>query len=131
MIEGEAVAEWVGERLGGKTFYAPYRAFGIVRDGAIVGGAVFNDFYRDGNVAWTHAGSLMSIRVLADFAFRQLRASRVTCRTQRANDKVRVLLERGGFKYEGTQRQFFGPGKDDDALVFVLFADAAKRWLRP
>lgn len=129
----EAVADWAGRQLGVK-FVQPLRAFGILNgNGQAVGAAVFNDYYKGGNVEWTHVGpgtirpGLM--RDLARFAFIDLQASRVTAKTAYRNVKVRKLLPKAGFTFEFTQKRYFGPERGDDALVYVLFRENAQRWI--
>lgn len=129
----EAVADWAGRQLGVK-FVAPYVAFGIIdNSGKAVGAAVFNNHFERGNIEWSHVGpgsiTRSVVRQLAQYAFVHCEASRVTAKTMRRNVKVRKLLPKAGFTFEGTQKRFFGPDAGDDALVYVLFREQAQRWL--
>lgn len=129
----EAVAQWAGERLGVQ-FQAPYTAFGIVDGAGIIHGAtVFNDFYPGGNIEMTHIGhGTLTRRVqrgLIRYAFVQCGATRLTAKTAYRNVMVRRLLPKAGFRYECTQKRYFGPERGDDALVYVLFRDDAAKWL--
>lgn len=132
--QDHAVAEWAGAQLGVK-FVEPYVALGIVNDaGGLIGASVFSDYYRGGNIEWTYVGE-GSLRPgmlfdLAHYCFVQLAVSRVTAKTRRSNRLVRRLLPKAGFSFEMTQKRYFGPSKDDDALVFVLTKENAGRWLR-
>lgn len=131
--QDEAVAAWAGERLG-VAFQRPYVAIGIARSGESCGAAVFNEHYRGGNIELTFVGhGMLSRRVqkaLAEFAFLRCGASRITIRTMRRNLTARKLLGRGNrFHFEGVQRQYYGPEKGDDALVYVLFKEQAGKWL--
>lgn len=129
-----AVAAWAGQQLGVQ-FVQPLTAIGVVdKEGAIIGASVFNDYYRGGNLEWTcvGAGSLRAamLREIARYCFIELEASRVTAKTRRSNKLVRRLLPKAGFSFEMTQKRYFGPTRDDDALVFVLFKENATKWLR-
>lgn len=128
------MAAWAGRQLG-VTFQEPYTAFGFTDDeGFMQASSVLNDYYPDGNIEWSHVGPLRlyMIRFLVKFVFLELMASRVTAKTRRANLTVRAMLNRkaAGFQFEGVQRQYFGPTKDDDAMVFVMYRANAKRWLK-
>ena len=133
VLADDSVAIWAGEQLG-VTFQQPYTAFGFVRNNEIKGAVVFNDYYRGGNVGITYVGSRsfgkQQISFMCAFAFNELKASRVTARTRRANKVMRSMLPRFGFQYESTQKKFYGPEKGDDALVFVMYPEDAQRWLR-
>jgi hypothetical protein len=129
----EAVADWAGRQLGVK-FVQPLKAFGILNGkGQAVGAAVFNDYYKGGNVEWTHVGpgtirpKLM--RELARYVFIDLDCSRVTAKTARKNVPVSRLLTNAGFTFEGSQKRYFGPTAAQDAMVYVLFRENAARWL--
>ncbi len=129
-----AVADWAGAQLG-VTFVEPFTALGVVNAGGdLVGASVFGDYYKGGNIEWSYVGegSLRPamLREIAHYCFVQLAASRVTAKTRRSNKLVRRLLPRAGFSFETTQKRYFGPSKDDDALVFVLHREDAGKWLR-
>lgn len=131
--EDKAVGEWASAALGVR-FQEPFTAFGFVRDGEMAGAAVFNDYYPGGNVELTYVGqrsfSRDGFRFMTRFAFVELKCSRMTAKTRRSNQSVKKMLERFGFKFEAYQRRYFGPNKRDDALVYVLLPDAAKRWMK-
>lgn len=133
VVEGHdaEVAQWVGDGLGGRQFVAPYIGVGFVSGERLVAGSVLNDHYGPGsNIEWTHYGPGWLHRdigrYLGRLTFDALKVSRVTARTRRDNVRVQKLLLRGGFAFEGTQRRFFGPDKDADALVYVLWPEAAR-----
>lgn len=131
--QDDAVAEWAGVRLG-VTFQRPFVAIGIARGGAAIGAAVFNEYYRGGNIELTFVGdgalTRRVQRALAQYAFGQLAVSRITIRTAYRNTKVRKLLGRKGrFEFEGVQKRFYGPDRGDDALVYVLPREKAGKWL--
>lgn len=127
------MAAWAGQELG-ITFQEPYTAFGFIEDDAVKGAVIFNDYYRGGNVEITYVGShsfrKQQIGFMCRFAFQELGCSRVTARTRRGNGRMRRILPRFGFQYEGTQKRFYGPTPDDDGISFVLWPEKAARWMR-
>lgn len=132
--QDEAVSGWAGAQLG-ITFVQPLRAFGIINEAdALIGAAIFNDFYPGGNVELTYVGPGTMTRTvlcgLADFAFLRLEASRVTVKQRRGNPNMKGLNGRAGFSFEMIQKRYYGPTRDDDALVFVLWRKDAHRWLK-
>lgn len=132
--QDDAIAGWAGEQLGVR-FQEPYTAFGFVsNEGSIQGACVFNDYYPGGNLELTYVGpnslNRSVLRFMARFCFEELQATRVTAKTKRSNVTVRRLLPKGGFAFEHTQKNYFGPTRGDDALVFVLFRENAGKWLR-
>lgn len=131
--QDEQVAEWAGRVLE-KTFVRPFSAFGIAEaDGTMRGAAIFNDYYPNGNIEMTYIGrgtvQRHVLRELAVYAFDRCKALRVTCKTKRGNIIARRLLPRLGFAFEGTQKRYFGPAREDDSLCFVLTRDKAVKWL--
>ncbi len=128
------VADWAGAQLGVQ-FAEPFVAVGVLNaSGDLVGASVFGDYYKGGTIEWTYVGEgtlrPSMLRDLAQYCFVQLAASRVTAKTRRSNKLVRRLLPKAGFSFETTQKRYFGPHKDDDALVFVLHKENAGKWLR-
>lgn len=115
----------------GCRFQEPYTAFGFARTGHLIAGSVLNDYYPGGNIEWSHVGVLrpQMLMFLCRFVFIELSATRVTAKTRRGNNVVSEMLGRA-MKYECTQRRYFGPTKDDDAIVYVLFREDAGKWLR-
>jgi len=130
----DEIAAWAGAQLG-VVFQQPFTAFGFLdQAGSVKAAAIFNDYYRGGNVGLTYVGphsfQKHQLAFLCSFAFDSLKASRVTARTRRSNVQMRKLMPKSGFAFEYTQRRFYGPEKADDALVYVLTRDAAEKWLR-
>lgn len=119
----QAVADWVGGKLG-KPFSEPFKAIGVIDgEGTLTGGFVFT-VYTGPSISLSLAGRGVSSReawraVLA-YVFDDLDCSRLECRTSAKNKIVRKSLPRLGFKFEGTARRLFGK---DDGLVFSLIAD--------
>ena len=130
----ELVCQWVCERIG-MQIAPPYTAIGGTRDRqSLCAGTVFN-CWNGANIDITLAtdGGLSrgAIRGIYHYMFVQLGALRATAHTRRSNKKMRELLPRLGFtkEPEGVLRNFYGPHKADDAFVFALFPENARKWL--
>lgn len=132
--QDQAVADWASAVLG-KPIVQPFAALGVTeQDGLLKGAAIFNDFQgKNANIELTYVGpgTLRRgiIRQIAQYAFGLNSASRVTCKTHRKNVTARKLLPRLGFRMEGTLKRYYGTTKGDDALVYVMDRNDAKRWL--
>lgn len=131
--DDEAVAHWASVKLGVGSFYPPYVAFGVVDDEQILCGAIifseFNGFNIEASVAGRATAKRGFLRAALDYAFVQNKCTRLTCRTKRSNKTVCRQLTRLGFKYEGTMKNYFGPDRGDDAILYALFPKDAARWI--
>lgn len=119
---GEEVAWWVGKQIR-RPICPPYEAIGVVSDGEIIGGVVFN-LWTGPNIHITAAGSpgvwsRIFLRRLAAYVFDELGCVRATFTTEspRAVDVCRRL----GARHEGTMRNAYGPGRD--GLIFGLLKE--------
>ena len=114
------VARWAAGKLG-CVFVQPYTAWGITdENNRMVGAVVFND-WADKNVELTFVGrgslSRRLFKEIAHYAFTANGVARVTVRTRAKNLYVRRIIEKAGFKPEGTLRCWYG---DDDAIVYGM-----------
>jgi hypothetical protein len=131
--EDELVANWVGVNLDLK-FIPPYTAIGGTADGKSLSiGAVFNQ-WNGANLEITLYGPGAMrrgcIRGVFHYAFKQAGALRLTAKTRRSNEAMRAMLPKFGFEFEGVSKRYFGPLKKDDAFRFVLFPEAAEKWMK-
>lgn len=113
IVTDERVVWFVSAKVGTR-FYMPYTAMGVERDGAILGGAVFNCFTGP-DVEMTVAGEARAFtrgfyRAVYRYLFGQLGCERVSITTE-SLDVVR-LAERLGAQVEGMKRNCFGRGRD-------------------
>jgi len=126
------VAQWASQKLG-QPIVPPFIAIGFKKNGVWDGAAIFND-YNGANVELTIYGpgclTPATIKYVFEHAFRKLGVARVTARTRRGNAVMRKLLPRLGFSFEGTAKRYFGQTKADDALLFALFPEAARKWMQ-
>jgi RimJ/RimL family protein N-acetyltransferase len=111
--------------------FGPCTAIGIVRNGRLIGGVVFN-YFRGFDVHMTAAFDgkgwfdRRTIRALCDYTFNQLGCKRVTALTGKKNKKARSALERIGFKLEGVHPR--GLDGREDAMSFGLLKENCK-WI--
>jgi RimJ/RimL family protein N-acetyltransferase len=127
----DAVAQWVAGNLG-VTIAPPYVSLGVLgADSVLIGGAVFSG-YSGANIDVTIYGpramTRAAMRASFGYVFGQLRCERLTARCKRSNASMRRLMDRLGFKHEGTQRRYWGPDRNDDAMVYGMTRDEC-RWL--
>ncbi len=125
------VADWVGEKLGRRIF-PPFTAIGVVDTNALKGGLVFNE-YSGPNIEVTmfgpHCLSRKVLKATGVYVFSELKCLRLTARTKRSNKLMQKLLPRLGFDYEATLKNYFGPTRADDALLFRLTEEYASKWM--
>jgi RimJ/RimL family protein N-acetyltransferase len=128
----DAVANWVAAGLG-ITIAPPYTAIGVIdASGRLIGGAVFTAWDGaniDVTVYGPRAMTRGALRAGCRYAFGQLRCERITARCKRTNKAMRDLMERLGFVHEGTQRRFWGAGRENDAMLYGMLKNDC-RWLR-
>lgn len=125
-----AVAEWVSSRIG-EPIVPPYTALGWINgDGDLAVGFVFFGYIPGGNIEMGLAASGRLTRgilcAVADYAFRQSGASRITAHTKRKNIRAADMLKRAGFVQECVCRDYY---PDDDAVQFRL-TKAGCKWLK-
>jgi len=131
--QNEYVGGIVGSALG-VTFYGPYSSIGFLDDtGHVRGGAIFNN-YNGSNIEVTVYAPNMAtrgmIRAVMHYVFVQLGCNRMTARTRRNNKAAQKALPRMGFKYEATLQLYYGPGKNDAAVLYWIDRETAiERWL--
>jgi hypothetical protein len=126
------VAKFVGDGLD-REILPPYVSIGVLDDLLVLrGGMVFND-YTGPNIEITIYGpgqiTRQSLKVAFGYVFEELKCIRLTARTRRDNRLMCKLLPRLGFDYEATMKQYFGPDRADDALVFRLTHAYASKWM--
>lgn len=128
----EIVAKWVSQKLR-VPIVPPYTAIGVTRDGEnLCGGAVFND-WNGSNLEVTVYGhgcvTRGNFRAVCHYAFAQLKANRLTARTARVNKRLQRSLPKLGFRYEGICRNYYGPDKRHDAIVYGLLKEQGMKWI--
>lgn len=121
IVTGEAVAQFVSERIG-SALCPPYTTMGLMRDGQLVGGVVFNQF-EGFDVHVTLAGERWTrtfIHAVGQYVFSQLGCLRLTATTEQ--DDVACYALRLGGEIEGRLRNHFGHGRDG-IIIGILRED--------
>lgn len=118
VVTDERVVEFVGKTVD-RTFYPPWTAMGIERDGQIITGIMFTCFTGH-DVHMTIAGRFWPRSFLADignYAFNTMGCLRMTAVTEQP--RVAKMAERLGGKVEGLLRDHFGTGRDGFIVGFL------------
>ncbi len=128
-----AVAQWAQDKYAGGL--QPYiQAMAIVDGIGNIRGAATLHYHGGSNIELCYWGpGTLTRRIagqIAEICFFGLKVSRVTCRTPRSNKIVARHLPKLGFRYEGLARHYYGPTKQQDAIMFGLTLDDAARLLR-
>lgn len=122
------VADFLSDKLG-MTFVPPYVCIGVVRNGRLIGGILYNG-YQGSNVDVTVWGPRAfgrdTILIGFHYAFEQLKCERITVRTKRSNKLMQKIAPKLGLKFECVSPRFFG--RNEDAIVYRVFRDEC-RWM--
>ena len=131
MVSGspEFFAQWVAHQLDIPIEeFGDYAAGGIVLDGRLIGGLVYNE-YRIQRFGKTMQISIATtsprwctrkvLRSLFGYPFQQMGVTRLWAAARRKNTQSRSLMERLGFKYEGMARKGYD-GIQDSAIYAML-----------
>lgn len=128
----EVVAQWTREKMG-LALHPPYTALGVIdHEGTLRGSLVFHD-WNGANIEITiylpRALQRGIIKAAFQYAFVQVGAIRLTAKVRRDNVPMRKLLPRLGFAFEATLKSYYGPKRENDALLFRLSPAAAIKWM--
>jgi RimJ/RimL family protein N-acetyltransferase len=126
------VGQFASEKLG-LAIVPPYTSMGIVDDaGTLVGAIIYNGF-TGANIEITYYGphclTRRIIRAAFAYPFDQLGVIRLTGRTKRSNKAMCRLFPRLGFVFEATLKNYFGPSRGDDAVLYRMTRTEAAKWL--
>lgn len=131
------IAEIVSKRFGGINLQ-PCSAIGLLKDNLIVGAVVYNNFHKNNvNIPISIEATVILVdsqelsryivSALFSYPFAVLKVGRLQVTVARKHKRVRKLVERLGFKFEGIARQGYILG--GDAAVYSMLPDEC-RWIR-
>jgi RimJ/RimL family protein N-acetyltransferase len=117
----------------GYEVHAPFTAMGWVKDGQLIGQAIFVDYTGSSIEIHIYGPGAMHIRSIRDafkYVFVQLGCNRLTAKPYTTNKKVINLIERLGFVYEGTLKEYYPPKEQPiDAYIYRLPRHIGLKWL--
>lgn len=127
------VANWVQVRLPEiRNGFGACTAIGVTLDGAVIAGVVYHE-YRGHMMQLSIAADSQkwatrkTLRHLLGYPFLQCHVARITACVAKGNKRSRSLVERLGFKLEGTIRRGFDGQKD--LLVYGMLREEANKWI--
>lgn len=130
--DDERVGEFASRGLG-LLIVPPFVSIGVVNQKGNLCGSVIYNHYNGPNVEITIFGpGAMKrgiIRACLSYPFHQLGVIRVSARTRRSNKAMCRMLPRLGFKFEGVMKNYFGPYRNDDAILYCLMRKDAAKWI--
>lgn len=109
--------------------WGDFNALGLVRDGRLVAGVIYNN-YSAKNV-YAHIGADQGCKwmtkqflfAMFDYPFNELGLHRVTALIRATNSRAIEFAENLGFTEEGLMRHYF---IDDDAVIYGLLRDKCR-----
>lgn len=125
-----AILDWLARVHGAEFFISPRVVMGFIDDGGVLRGASVIELHNaaTGELHVYGRTSNDVAKVVFHVAFRHLGLSRIECRTRRDNLKVKRAAPKWGFRYEATARNFYGPGRINDAMVYSMTPEQC-RWI--
>lgn len=126
------VGAFASERLG-VPIIPPFTSMGVVDDNEQLVGAIIYNGFNGANIEITIVGpgclTRRFIRAAFAYPFDQLGVLRLTGRTKRSNKTMCKLFPRLGFTFEATLKNYFGPTRGDDAVLYRMSRADAAKWL--
>jgi RimJ/RimL family protein N-acetyltransferase len=131
------VSEWVADRFKQpKDYFDPCRAIGIIEDGKIIAGVIYNNQKKSLGIPYMLEMTVASVdkrwatrhnlKALFRYPFIQLGLERVNTQCDSTDEGLIMFNKRLGFKEEGRHRRAFPTGSD--AISFGMLKEECK-WL--
>lgn len=131
--------EPIGVQLGkefslkiGRMIVPPFHVIGFIRNKALEAIFLFND-YTGSNIeihAWA-PGTITRLkwRFILNYVFNELKCNRLSVKFMPTDTRLKKILPRLGFVYEANLRYYYGPSRDNDALVYYVDCEQAGKWI--
>lgn len=130
IVFGQTVVDWVASRTSEFGSFGAATGIGVVRDGELIGGVVYNDWNGASVCMHCAGGNGWLTRTLLwyafDYPFNQLKVKRATALIGEGNTPARTLNEQLGFRYETRIRDAHPTG---DMIVMEMRREWC-RWLK-
>ena len=127
---GQMAADWV-KQLNGNVLCAPYSVIVWAKDGKPVDLALFHTYIGSSIELHLHAPGGLTRRMLRgiyNYVFEQLKCNVMIGKPKRDNIKLLKILTRMQFKYLATIPMYYGPTRDQDAVLHYTTKDKFSRW---
>ena len=130
---GQEIGGWFSEKQN-KPVYPPYSNIMWVKDQKPVGAVLFNDYTGSSIEVHFHLPGLLNREVsgtVARYVFDQSRCNTLIGRIHRKNKKLLGVINRLGFKYLTVIPKYFGPEKENDAIMYYTNKEMFyNKWVR-
>lgn len=122
------ILEWLSQRYAVAVHQTPRVVMGLIdNDGALRGCFVVT--WKNGTTAELHLYGKTSndvFKVLFRLVFLEWGIWRLEVRTDKRNRAIRKAAPKFGFKFQGTEREYYGPGRD--AYAYAMTPNEC-RWI--
>lgn len=129
---GQTIANWHSQQLK-RPVTPPYCAMGFVNDNKPVASAIFNGYTGSAIEIHFFGPNQLNksvIKAIGNYVFGQLCCNVAIVKLRRNHPTLKKYLPRIGFKYLCVIPQYFGPSKSEDAILYSITREAAKRWYK-
>lgn len=123
------VSLWVGKKLDVE-FHKVLAAIGVLaKDGTLIGGAVLHDHTRY-DVELTYFGlntfTPTMVKAIAYTIFVYHKLTRVSLTIARKKKRLRKVIGKFGFSYEGIRRRYYGLGQGNDGIQYGMLKEECR-----
>ena len=132
---GRALGDWF-IRNTGNPISPPYAAVGFLKNRDLLSGvAIFNDYTESSVELHLYAPGCMnkvSIKYILNYIFNTLKCNIFIVKPFRSNKKLLKIIAKiaGNYKsYRCTIEQYYGPTREEDAILHVFTREWAKKWI--
>lgn len=122
----ETVNAWIAQFYGVHVLHRPSESFGIIDAEGVLRGALVTWLKTDATAEVSVFGRLSNDVLKAYFQWVFCHVHRLEVRTSRRNKAVKKAAPKYGFKFQGVEVNYYGPG--EGALVYYMTPDTC-RWI--
>ena len=132
LIDGQdaVVADWLAVKFGAFLLQSPNVVWGVIDKAGVLRGA-FVVTWRCDTTAELHVFGVRSKDTTCEMfrrVFDELGVWRLEVRTSKRNRAIKRAAPKYGFRFQGVERDYYGPG--EDALVYFMRPTEC-RWIKP